>query len=189
MRNIITIDQYKDYKRLTKTDQDQSLQFIVASVSDIVKGYCGHSFIDYFQTPKVQVINNMFPRTSIQLNQWPIRQVQQIRIKQEPAQQYVVFQDYIINRHIDAIGHKTGLFPQGLDAVQVTYTAGYQQAPQDVKIAAADLVHHYLRQQYRQRKQLLGASIDNSQTRYQGVRQIWPSHIIRVLDLHRNYAI
>ena len=46
MANLVTIQQYKDFAGITGVGQDAKLNVIIPSISQVVKTYCGTSFID-----------------------------------------------------------------------------------------------------------------------------------------------
>lgn len=185
MAALITLSDYKSYKKITKTDSDEELTGIISSVSSLIKTYCGHSFIDYYTTPAVEYFNIKQSQHAILLNEWPVKNVTSVeyRDKYDASYQVVSPAEYFVDTSIDTLFKHDGYWQEGFGAVKVTYTAGYQNTPDDVKIAALDLVHHYFKEEYKERKSLGAASIDNS-TKFNSSK--WPAHVIRVLDLYRN---
>ena len=57
MADLITVNEYKDAEGLRGEKDDDRLAVIVPQVSDLVKKYCGISFVDYFSTNKVEIFN------------------------------------------------------------------------------------------------------------------------------------
>lgn len=186
MAALITLEDYKLYKKLTKTDSDEELGAIIASVSNLIKTYCGHSFIDYFTTPKVEIFNIKQSQHAILLNEWPVKTVNQVEYREEYNMPYQVLDpaEYFVDPSIDTLFKHSGYWEEGFGAVKVTYTAGYSVTPDDVKIACLDLVHHYSKEEYKERKTLGAATLDNGYSKLGNSK--WPPHIIRVLDLYRN---
>lgn len=185
MANLITLDEFKSYKNFTKTDNDTAINLIIGSVSTMIKRVCGHSFIDYYNTDKIEYIN-IDPQTDIIiLNEWPIVEIVDVSTKgTDGVYTTVDSDDYHVNTEESFIQLHSGDWPKGFGTVKVTYKAGYESTPDDVKIAALDLVNHYFKEQYIENKTLGQASIDNIMTNKPNGR--WPAHIIRVLDLYRN---
>lgn len=185
MTALVTLADYKSYKKITKTESDEELTGILASVSSLIKTYCGHSFIDYYSTPKVEVFNIKQSQHAILLNEWPVRTVTSVEARDQYNSVYNVIPttDYFVDNSIDTLFLHNGYWQEGFGAVKVTYTAGYQYTPDDIKIAGLDLAHHYFKEEYKERKSLGAASIDNS-TKFNASK--WPAHVIRVLDLYRN---
>lgn len=183
MAALITLEDYKIYKKLSKTDSDEQLSSIIASVSGLVKTYCGHSFIDYYTTPKVEIFNVNPSQHAILLNEWPVKQVTSVETRASYSESYSILPDteYFVDSTIDTIFKHDGYWDSGFGAVKVTYTAGYSSTPDDVQVACLDLVNHYFKEEYTQRKTIGTSSLENTQASSK-----WPAHIVRVLDLYRN---
>lgn len=184
MAALITLEDYKLYKKLTKTDSDQELEFIINSVSNLVKTYCGHSIVDYFTTPKVEYFNTLASQHALLLNEWPVKEVLSVETYLENAFVLVDPSEYFVDKQADTIFKRSGYWDEGFGAVKVTYTAGYETTPEDIQIACLDLVAHYFKEEYKDKKTLGSASIDNTQAKV--AQGKWPAHIVRVLDLYKN---
>ena len=78
-------------------------------------------------------------------------------------------------------------WPQGVDAVEVVYKAGYSAVPSDLKLAVLDLVTYYLKDEHKQRQTIAGASLQNQGSTSQNNNVSFPDHIKRVLDLYKNF--
>jgi len=186
MAALITLEDYKLYKKLTKTDSDEELGAIIASVSNLIKTYCGHSFIDHFTTPKVEIFNIKQSQHAILLNEWPVKAVTQVEARDDYESPYTVIPstEYFVDSSIDTLFRHKEYWEEGFGAVKVTYTAGYSTTPDDVSIAALDLVHHYFKEEYKERKTLGAATLDNGYSKFGNSK--WPPHVARVLDMYRN---
>ena len=186
MTALITLEDYKLYKKITKTDSDEELNAIIASVSNLIKTYCGHSFIDYFTTPKTEVFNIKQSQHALLLNEWPVKTVSLVEYRDSYEENYVTLasSEYFIDTSIDTIFKHSGYWPDGFGAVKVTYTAGYATTPPDIKIAGLDLVHHYHKEEYKERKSIGTATIDTGLSKMGTSR--WPAHVARVLDMYKN---
>lgn len=186
MTALITLEDYKLYKKLTKTDSDEELNAIIASVSSLIKTYCGHSFIDYYTSPKVEVFNTKQSQHAILLNEWPVKTVSLVEYRDSYDSSYVILPstEYFVDTSIDTVFMHSGYWPEGFGSVKVTYTAGYATTPEDIRIAALDLVHHYFKEEYKERKSIGTASIDTGLSKMGSSK--WPPHVQRVLDMYRN---
>lgn len=186
MTALITLEDYKKYKKITKTDSDEELNAIISSVSSLIKTYCGHSFIDYYTTSKVEVFNIKSSQHAILLNEWPVKTVSLVEYRDSYDQTYTTLDtsEYYVDTSIDTLFKHSGYWPEGFGSVKITYTAGYASTPDDVKIAALDLVHHYHKEEYKERKSIGTASIDTGLSKM-GTSK-WPPHVSRVLELYRN---
>lgn len=186
MAALISVEDYKLYKKLTKTDADESLVYIVSSVSSLIKTYCGHSFIDFYTTAKVETFNVNQSQHAIILNEWPLKAITSVQYREEYDQPYLTLDatEYFADASRDTLFIHKGYWSEGFGAVKVTYTAGYENTPDEIKIAALDLVHHYFKEEYKERKTLGAATIDTGFSKM-GTSK-WPPHIARVLDMYRN---
>lgn len=186
MAALITLENYKQYKKLTKTDSDEELAVIISSVSSLIKTYCGHSFIDYYTTPKEEIFNVNENQHALLLNEWPVKTVSSVQYRDtyDGAYQTLASSEYYVDNNIDTLFKHSGYWPSGFGSVKVTYTAGYSTTPDDVKIAALDLVHHYQKEEYKERKSIGTATIDTGLSKIGSSK--WPPHVARVLDMYKN---
>lgn len=183
---MISLDDYKLYKKIVKTDHDADLEFIIASVVQMVKTYCGHSFVDYYTTPKVESFNVNPYQHALLLNEWPVRAITSVEYRDSYEDPYEVLDpvEYSQDSESATLFKHSGYWPQGFAAVKVTYTAGYSDAPGDVQIAALDLVQHYFKEEYKERKTIGAASIDTGSSKVSTTK--WPAHVVKVLDMYKN---
>lgn len=186
MTALISLTDYKSYKRIVKTESDEELTSLIESVDALVKTYCGHSFIDYYSTPKVETFNIKESQHAILLNEWPVKEVESVEYRTAYDQDYITMDpsQYYVDPSIDTIFIHSGYWQPGFGSVKVTYTAGYEETPADIRVAALDLVHHYFKEEYKERKSIGTASIDTGLSKMGSSK--WPPHVQRVLDLYRN---
>ena len=190
MAALVTLQDYKTYKKITKTDADTELQYIIDSVNVLVKTFVGHSIIDYYATPYTETFNIKQEQSAIQLNEWPIVQVVSVQTREAYDQPYVVMDpvEYYADPSVDCVylHGKSTYWPEGFGAVKITYRAGYSSVPLDLRMACLDLVHMYVKEEYKEKRTIGSTSIDNSTSKGSSLATEWPIHIIRVLDLYRN---
>lgn len=185
MANLVTLEEYKTYKKMTKTDDDNVLNFIISSVSDLVKTYCGHSFIDYFAQDKVELITvRGDTQESIQLTEWPVISVSSVEYRDSYENDYETTDRYYLDEISDSLFINGGYWPKGNGAVKVTYRGGSATTPDDVKLATLDLVAHYFKEEYKEQKSI-GNAIINTGGQLSNNNK-WPTHVVRILDFHRN---
>ncbi|MDE0722662.1 MAG: hypothetical protein OSB28_05070, partial [Flavobacteriales bacterium] len=79
MTDLVTVYEYKDAEGMRGEKDDDRLGVIVPQVSDLVKKYCGTSFVDYFSTNKVETFNidDLFTQTII-LSESPVTAVDKV---------------------------------------------------------------------------------------------------------------
>lgn len=182
-KSLITLAEYKAYAGITSPNQDAAIQAIIPKVSALVKSYCKSSFVDYVDDPKSQVFNGGFG--SIALDEYPVRSVQSVEYSLDygltytPLTEYthyVVDGDYVVSV-------SPGGFAPTLRGYKITYTAGYEELPEDLKLATLDLVTYYIRNDSAVHSPKVPGS-NSVQIEYISTTSL-PAHIRRVLDLHR----
>lgn len=183
MADLITLIEYKTYKKINSTSSDTAISNIIASVSALVKNYCNRSFVDFATTDKVEYFDSN--TTSVLLSEFPIISVTHVKTSSDGgATQTTLVEgtDYYVDSDNDSI-ITTSAAPFLYSAVkfkslEVSYKAGYTSAPDDLKIAVMDLVDYYKDEQFTSKKQTMGATIEYSPAKL-------PHHIKRILDLYR----
>ena len=202
MADLITLQQYKDFAGLTGVTMDARINVIVDSVSELVKNYCGTSFIDDYSSAKTEyfdIKDNV--TTRVMLDEGPIRTVTSVQERDSQADSYVTLitensdssgkYEYIVDSVTDSIIRTNEdtdkAFPRGRKAVKVVYTAGYSACPEDLKLAIFDLVKYYLKDERKERMQIAGAMIENPVSTSIRNNTGFPDHIKRVLDMYKVY--
>ena len=195
MADLITVNEYKDAEGLRGEKDDDRLAVIVPQVSDLVKKYCGISFIDYFSTDKVETFSvNDGNTTTLVLSESPLVAVSKVEERTTYSESYQelttgkyeyyvdVESDAVVRTNINGL-HKA--WARGVGAVKITYTAGYSSTPRDLQLALFDLVNYYMKDEHKERRSLGGAQIQNQGTSGIRTSSDFPDHIKRVLDLYR----
>ena len=54
MTDLVTANEYKSYKAIEHFKDDEKINALVTPISELVKRYCGTSFIDYYNTNMVE---------------------------------------------------------------------------------------------------------------------------------------
>ena len=193
MADLITVNEYKDAEGLRGEKDDDRLAVIVPQVSDLVKKYCGISFIDYFSTNKVETFNIDWSTHLVQLTESPVNSIVSVEKRDSVTESYstVATTDYYLDASTDSILYVTGStyknWPRGAGSVKVTYKAGYETTPSDLRLAVIDLITYYLKDEHKERRTLGGASIQNQGSTSLRDSVAFPDHIKRVLDLYKNF--
>jgi len=196
MANLITVEEYKESEGIEKPKDDLRLNYLIPSVSQLVKTYCGNSFIDYYSTNKVDTISVDWDTHTIQLTESPVNTVVSVEERDTYDANYKTLQasshEYYVDYSTDSIvrtnrGSSYMNWKRGPGAVRVTYTAGYASIPLDLRLAVTDLVTYYLKDEHKERRTIAGASIQNQASTSQRNNVAFPDHIKRVLDLYKNF--
>lgn len=191
MANLITLAEYKTAKGITSDKEDAKLNAIIPSVSQLVKTYCGNSIIDHYTTYKVETLNVRWNTTAVQLTESPLVNVIEVKERPDVSSAYSILAvntDYFVDSATDSIirvsGSREKSWKIGPGSVVVTYNAGYQNTPADLKLAVIDLVSYYHKDEHKGRQTLSGATRENAPS---GGNIGFPDHIKRVLDLYKNF--
>ena len=195
MADLITVAEYKDAEGLRGEKDDDRLAVIVPQVSDLVKKYCGISFIDFYSSSKTETfsIDDNYTTTLI-MSESPLIAVSAVQERTSYSGSYTTLTtgnyEYFVDTESDAVvrttkeGNPTA-FAKGVGSVKVTYTAGYASTPKDLQLALFDLVNYYMKDEHKERRTLGGAQLQNQGTSGIRTSSDFPDHIKRVLDLYR----
>jgi hypothetical protein len=193
MIDLITLNEYKEQEGITSPKDDLRLNHVIPSVSQLVKTYCGNSIVDYANTNKVEEFTLDWATSLVQLTESPLIEVVQVEERENFSSPYTALteQDYYVNSVTDSIIRVSGSsyknWKTGPGAVRITYKAGYEECPADLKLAMYDLVTYYLKDEHKERRSLQGATIQNQASTSQRNNVAFPDHIKRVLDLYKNF--
>ena len=195
MADLITLQEYKTAEGITAPKDDARLNVLIPSVSELVKTYCGNSFIDFFSSNKTETFNIDWGTYVVQLTESPVNAIVSVQERQSYNSAYTTLTtgayEFSLDTRTDSVLRTTSAgyknWPRGVDAVKVVYTAGYSSVPSDLKLAVLDLVTYYLKDEHKQRQSIAGASLQNQGSTSQNNNVGFPDHIKRVLDLHKTF--
>jgi hypothetical protein len=195
MADLITLASYKEAEGLSTPKEDLRINALIPSVSQLVKTYCGNSFVDFYSSNKTETFNIDWGTYIVQLTESPVNTIVSVQERQSYSASYVTLTtgayEYALDTKTDSILRtNSGSYQnwaQGVDAVKIVYTAGYSAVPDDLKLAVIDLVTYYLKDEHKERRTIQGASIQNAASSSQKDNVAFPDHIKRVLDLYKNF--
>ena len=202
MANLCTLQEYKDFSGLKGVQEDARINTLIPQVTQVVKTYCGTSFIDYYSSNKTEyfdILDNMTSR--VMLDESPLVSVSQVQERDDQASSYVTLitensdssgkYEYILDTTTDSIirtsSTGTKYFPKGHKAVKVVYRAGYSATPADLQLAVFDLIKYYMKDERKARMQIAGAMVENQSTSGITGNIGFPDHIKRILDFYKIY--
>ena len=203
MADLITLQQYKDFAGLQGVQTDARINVIIDSISQLIKNYCGTSFIDFYSTDKTEFFDILDNHTTrIMLGESPLVSVSQVQEREDQSSSYVTLitensdssdkYEYMIDTVTDSIVRTNSTtdipFPRGRKAVKVVYRAGYSSTPEDLKLAWFDLVKYYLKDERKDRMTIAGATVENAVSTSIRNNAGFPDHIKRVLDMYKIYS-
>ena len=196
MANLITLAEYKEAEGLQSAKDDLQINSLITSVSQLVKTYCGNSIIDFYSTNKTETFNIDYETYAVQLTESPVVSIVSVEMRGTYREAYTTLTtgayEYFLDEKTDSVirttdGSTYKNWPRGPGAVKIVYKAGYASTPEDLKLAIADLITYYLKDEHKQRQTIAGASIQNQASSSQRNNVAFPDHIKRVLDLYKNF--
>ena len=197
MADLITRDEYKSLKNLSQSvKEDSRIYALIDSVSPLVKTYCGNSIVDYYSSNKTETFNINWDTYVVQLTESPVNAIVSVQEREGYSSDYSTLttgsNEYFLDLETDSVirtttGSAYKNWPKGPGAVKIVYTAGYSTTPKDLQLAVADLITYYLKDEYKERRTLQGASVQNRGTSSMSDNVDFPDHIKRVLDLYKNF--
>ena len=196
MADLITLATYKDAEGLSTPKEDVRISALIPSVSQLVKTYCGNSFVDFYSSNKTETFNIDWATHVVQLTESPVNALVSVQERTSYSGSYTTLTtgayEYSLDSTTDSImrtwssgGYRN--WPQGIGAVKIVYTAGYSAVPADLELAVIDLITYYLKDEHKERRTIPGASIQNQASTSQTNNVGFPDHIKRVLDFYKNF--
>lgn len=182
--DLITLAEYKAYKGMSSTSQDTIIKAILPKVSALVKTYCRRTFLDYVNDSKTDVFKG--GKDFYLLKETPVLQVASVEFSDDFGLTYTAmteYSDYVMenDEQLTLINDyfKNTTKPK---AFKVTYNAGYEELPIDLKLGVMDLVTYYLRHEGALHTQK-NVGANSVQIEYV-THTTLPANVRRVLDLH-----
>lgn len=185
-KNLVTKAEYKAYAGINSTTQDSEIDSLIPKVSQLVKSYCRASFVDYVDETKTEVFDGGF--SEILLTEAPLIQILSVSSSDDYGQTYTKLVKY--TDWVDIGDTILSLSPNGfmpkIKGYKVTYNAGYEVIPDDLKLATLDLIQYYLKNSSAVHS-TRQTTPNTMQVEYLSGSQ-FPAHIRRVLDMYKqNY--
>ncbi len=180
--NLTTKDEYKTYAGIKSTNDDDIIDRLIMQVSEFVKTFCGRTFVDYFDIPKVESFNG--GSDSFILAETPIVDVVSVEYSEDFGKTYTLLAEYdswvLDNNQIIS----TSKFDYKLKGYRVSYTGGYEDVPPDLKLAVMDMITYYRKNDSAVHSIRL-TNPNTAQVQYVNSNNL-PPHIQRVLLLHKS---
>lgn len=184
-KNLVTKTEYKTYAGISSTNQDAEIDLLIPKVSELVKTYCRRTFVDGLDEMLTVRSNGGFDK--ILLKEAPVTQVVSVEQSLDYGKTYaelVEFTDWVLDTEDNTVvSLGVNGFTKALNGYQVSYYAGYETVPEDLKLAVLDLITYYRKND---------GSVHNNRTPGGGgsvqleyiMNTNFPAHIKRVLDLY-----
>ena len=202
---LVTRAEYKAYQGISSTTSDAALDALIPKVSALVKTICRRSFVDYVDEQKVEYSDG--GSDTIELEETPVIAVSSVEYSADYGQNYVTldeFSSYVFSRknnnlmplinkeppvetnslygYVPYGSNNTPIFQEAINGYRITYTAGYETLPEDLRLAVLDLVSYYMKNDSAVHTHKL-AQPNTMQVEYITSTNL-PAHIKRIFDLY-----
>jgi uncharacterized phiE125 gp8 family phage protein len=184
--DLVTKAEYKAYAGITSDTQDAIITATIPKVSQLVKTLCRRTFVDYISDAKTEVYSGG-RGSKLFLTEYPILSVSGVELSTDYGANYtslVEYTDYVLDLEdgsIVAVGIDA-VFPKYINGYKISYTAGYEVLPEDLKVAVLDLVTYYIKNDGSVHSPKAPGT-NTVQIEYITTTNL-PAHIKRVLDLY-----
>ena len=84
MADLITLQDYKTAEGITQPKDDARLNALIPSVSQLIKTYCGNSFVDYYSSNKTETFNINWGTYLVQLTESPVNTIVSVQERALP---------------------------------------------------------------------------------------------------------
>lgn len=136
--DIITLSELKDRLEISTTEHDDAYEALIDAVSDFIKSYTEY---DWVETTYLEKIDG-HDLNSIVLSNKPLVELKSLAIgdKEPTEDEYVVYEKQAIIKLVNKY------FNKGSQNVEVEYTAGYSDIPDNIKDICVDLINYKFNQ-------------------------------------------
>lgn len=138
---IITLAELKTYLGITGTTEDSKLTTIVAATNTFVETYCNRAFEEAEYTEELYD----GPGSSVLcLKNWPVSEVAEVIVEDTEVEERTEIdgEGYYLDAEAGIL-HNNDLWNRGRGIITVTYTAGYETIPDDLKFAVLELASYF----------------------------------------------
>ncbi len=146
---LVTATEYKAYAGIISNTQDATIAILIPKVSTLVKTLCRRTFIDFVNESKVEIMNGGRGNTLF-MKEYPLIALGSFEYSTDFGATYtelIEFTDFAINNEdgtIVSLNERVGFIKQ-INGYKITYTAGYDIVPEDLKLAVFDLISYYMK--------------------------------------------
>ncbi len=180
---LITKAEYKAYIGISSTNDDVIIDILIPKISDLIKSLCRRTFVDYVD----DAVTEYFDGGSLFFapKEYPVITISSLETSIDYGATYVTlveYTDYVLNKSDDLVYYIGKEFPKLINGYKITYTAGFSTIPNELKLAALDLVSYYIKHDTAIHSNKAPGT-NSVQIEYVTTTNL-PAHIKRVLDLY-----
>ena len=157
---LVTRAEYKAYQGISSTTSDTTIDSLIVKVSELVKSVCRRSFVDYIDEAKVEYSEG--GSDTIELSETPVLSISSVEYSADYGANYSTLTEYVnfvlsktqnnlrpilvaspppeLLGYVPYGSRSNPIFPEAINGYRITYTAGYETLPEDLKLAVLDLI-------------------------------------------------
>ena len=180
--DLITRAEYKTYKEISSTTLDAKIDQLIPRVSELVKSTCRRRFNEWVDDAKTEVFSGDYP--GLLLAETPVIAISGVEYSDNYGQTYTALTEYVdwVLDDDQVLCLTAARWPKRVRGYRVSYTAGYEVLPGDLKLATMDVVDYYMRNDAAVHTHLM-PNPNTAQIQYV-TSTTFPANIKRVLDLY-----
>ena len=180
--NLVTKTECKNYLGITTSNRDTEIDFLIPKVSKLVQTYCRRGLTEYANaTVYTQYDNGGYDK--IILKETPVINLISFGYSTDYGVTYTSLTqntDWLLDGDFIIPINYQGIFKYYLRGYKIEYFGGYDDLPDDLKLAVLDLIEYYMKN---------NSAVHVNRDVTPNVTQInyvsstnFPAHIKRILD-------
>lgn len=180
---LVTKTEYKAYMGISSTNEDAKIDILIPKVSTFIKTICRRTFVDYVNDAKTEYFNGgsafYVPQET------PLIAISSLETSADYGASYTnltEYTDYVLDKEQSVVQYIKGIFPKLINGYRISYTAGYEILPEDLKLSVLDLITYYSKNDSAIHSNKAPGT-NSVQIEYVTTTNL-PAHIKRVLDLY-----
>ena len=202
---LVTRAEYKAYQGISSNTSDALIDSLIPKVSELVKSLCRRTFVDYIDDAKIEYSEGGIE--AFVLEEYPVLSVSSLEYSVDYGKTYTTlteYENYVLSKatnsikpilmtqqpvepygyqlYSDASSRLSKNFPAAINGYRITYNAGYETLPDDLRLAVLDLIAYYVKNDSAVHTHKL-AQPNTMQVEYITSTNL-PAHIKRILDLY-----
>ena len=110
-KDLISLEDFKILGEITSNQHDAKLEELIDSVSQLVRTYCGQSFLDFYDTNKTEFFTKNFGSHIVELGESPIVSITSVAERDSPANSYTTLTentDWVLDNTTDSLFRMSG---------------------------------------------------------------------------------
>jgi len=183
--DLVTLAEYKTYVGISSTNQDAEIRSLIPKVSQLIKNLCRRTLVDNVNDSKTEIFSGG-KGGNLYLREYPLIAIQSFEYSEDYGATYtelIEFKDFAVDYEDGSLVNiASNNWSKMINGYKVTYTAGYEVIPEDLKLAVFDTITYYLRHDTAVHS---NRNVGSNTVQIEYITNVsLPAHITRVLNLY-----